>query len=138
MKISKLRVGKGHSKPRDPKDPSSEWLKEFYEIEIEIDLASELEPARQNALKLIDSWLSRKPIAREVKVEKPLTLNELASKLSELAQYVDVKEEADHFILTPKYFLDPDRWQEVTRVIRELNGDWQPAGKDSKWVIPKK
>ena len=57
-KVTKLVVGKGRTtRPSEQK----EWLKEYYELEIELGDSSELEIAKANATGLIDGWLSKIP-----------------------------------------------------------------------------
>lgn len=55
-KITKLTVGKGKTTRRSEQE---EWLKEYYELEIELNDPSELEVAKANATGVIDGWLSQ-------------------------------------------------------------------------------
>lgn len=62
LKVVKVRVGKGRtSRPSE----AEEWLKEYYELEIEIGDDKELPVARDFALTQIDSWLAQAPTAPE-------------------------------------------------------------------------
>jgi len=54
---TKLVVGKG----RTTRPSEEEWLKEYYELEIELIDPSELEIAKANALGVLDGWLSGRP-----------------------------------------------------------------------------
>lgn len=59
-RITKLVVGKGRT--RRPSE-AEEWLKEYFEVEVQIDDESEIEVARAQALGMIDGWLSIKTVA---------------------------------------------------------------------------
>ena len=59
-KVTKLVVGKGRTtRPSE----QEEWLKEYYQLEIELGDSSELEIAKANALGVLDGWLSKTPSA---------------------------------------------------------------------------
>lgn len=60
MKVTKLVVGKGRTaRPSE----QEQWIKEFYQLEIELADDKELEDARAYGLSLIDNWLSEAPTA---------------------------------------------------------------------------
>lgn len=60
MKVVKIRVGKGRTtRPGE----AEEWVKEYYELEMEIEDDQELPVARDFALSQIDSWLTEAPTA---------------------------------------------------------------------------
>ena len=62
VRVAKVRVGKGRtSRPSQ----AEEWVKEYYEIELEIGDDKELPVARDFALAQIDSWLAQAPTAPE-------------------------------------------------------------------------
>jgi hypothetical protein len=57
-RVTKLVVGKGRTtRPGE----QEEWVREYYELEIELADPSDLETARANALGTIDAWLAGKP-----------------------------------------------------------------------------
>lgn len=57
-KVTKLVVGKGRTTRVSQQE---EWMKEYYELEIELSDPNELEVAKANATGLIDGWLSQIP-----------------------------------------------------------------------------
>jgi len=58
MKVSKIVIGKGRtSRPSE----AEEWIREYYELEIEVADNKEIPVARDYALSLIDSWLAKPP-----------------------------------------------------------------------------
>jgi len=62
MKVVKVRVGRGRtSRPSE----AEEWVREYYELEIEITDDKEIPIARDYALSLIDQWLAQLPTAPE-------------------------------------------------------------------------
>ena len=75
MKAERIRVGKGRTIRLGQQE---EWMKEYYEIEIAVEDAGELETARANALGTIDAWLSEAVRAETVRAAIPkLDLGEL-------------------------------------------------------------
>ena len=62
MRIVKVVVGRGRtSRPSE----AEEWVREYYELEIEITDDKEISVARDYALSLIDQWLAQPPTAPE-------------------------------------------------------------------------
>ena len=58
MKVTRVVVGKGRTnRPSD----AEEWLREYYEIEIQVESDREIPDARKWAMSLIDKWLSEAP-----------------------------------------------------------------------------
>jgi len=54
VKATRVVVGKGRtSRPSE----EEEWIREYYEVEVEVDSEKELSAAREWALNLIDGWL---------------------------------------------------------------------------------
>lgn len=64
-RVKKLTVGKGKTISREE---NGEWIKEYYEVELDIPDESELSIARENALALLNEWLN---IAEKHEPEKP-------------------------------------------------------------------
>lgn len=62
-RITKLTVGKGRT--REATDGKA-WVREYYELEVAVDDASDVEVTRANALGLIDGWLSKTNRAQKV------------------------------------------------------------------------
>jgi hypothetical protein len=73
-KIIRLVVAKGKSSPANPKDPSSSWLKKWYEIEIKFPAEGATEEMLQeNRLRgemLIDGWLEEAPHIPKLDIAK--------------------------------------------------------------------
>ena len=70
-KVTKLVVGKGRTtRPSE----QEEWLKEYYELEIELGSPSDLEVAKANALGVLDGWLSKPSGTRPTEQKEALKI----------------------------------------------------------------
>ncbi len=75
MKVNRLVVGKG--KTSRPSADFEEWTREYYEVEVLIEDASELETAKANLTGLLDSWLTQGRAPAPVKPLPQLDPDEL-------------------------------------------------------------
>ena len=57
MPISRVVVGKGRSRPIDPRDPGSEWEKTWYQVEAEIGPGEVAERVKDELEHMIGEWL---------------------------------------------------------------------------------
>ena len=73
-RITKLRVGKGKTTGNEKQ---TQWIKHYFEIEIELGDPPDVEVAKANALGLIDGWLSKTPAPLEAKAELELSKDQL-------------------------------------------------------------
>jgi len=76
MEIKKLVVGKGRT---TKSGDAEEWQRAYYEVEVLVDDATELEVTKANLVGLIDGWLSAtKPASTPAKIPQ-LNYDELAN-----------------------------------------------------------
>lgn len=139
MKVSRISVGKGRTtRPSD----SEEWLREYYELEMEISDDKEVPSARDWASTQIDSWLSElepKPKAEAERKAPKEILADVESKFpDDLRQLLTFDEDKDFILIKPKQYLGSDNFSKVAAIARNLDGMYISAGPDSHFKISKK
>ena len=50
---------------------------------------------------------------------------------------LNFEEKEEYIIIKPRQFLGADNFAKIASVVRELNGDYISAGKDSHFRVPK-
>jgi hypothetical protein len=96
FKVSKIVVGKGKTTTNEKQ---SEWIKQYYEVEVLIEDESQIELARGSVETLLDSWLSGKSIVEEPKLKGSTKLPFDALKI----QWQDRENEKGKFQVSEDY-----------------------------------
>jgi len=74
-------------------------------------------------------------IKTEPKVDEPLTIDAVKSAISKWADCVDVVEQDNAIVITPKGYLGRDVWQEINDALKPFEAEWISAKKESRWII---
>ena len=77
------------------------------------------------------------PEQQTVSTDKIVKLKEkLGPELADMLEY-DVSSSSNFIVVKPKKFLGTENFKIVCAKVKELGGDYIPAGKDSRWQLPK-
>ena len=90
-----------------------------------------------------DIEITVKP-SEEVRVEPPapsqpwITVESVSADLSPYIDDLDIAEDEENIVVMPKRYLGRKRFSEIAELMRELGGNYVSAGKESKFLIPKR
>jgi hypothetical protein len=81
-----------------------------------------------------------KPLEIAIAKTKSLTdtrtlIDQVKRVLGKTLNNVDVAEENETVIITPKGFLGRELWQQINDALKQFEPEWVSAGKESRWVI---
>jgi hypothetical protein len=136
-KVTKLVIGKG----KTTGDEKTGWIKRYYEVEISIEDEHDIEVVKANAEGLIDGWLG-KPVEAKPKPQEPTGKPEAPMQIEqcfpkELAVLLNFEDQGNWIRVSPKQFLGSDNFARVLAIVKELQGEYISAGKNSHFKIPK-
>jgi hypothetical protein len=137
-KVTKLVIGKGKTTGNEK---TNEWIKRYYEVEVSIADEHDIEIVKANVEGLIDGWLG-KPVEAKPKPQEPKEKPEAPLEIEqcfpmELAEFLNFEDKGTHIEISPKQFLGSDNFARVLTIVKELQGEYVSAGKNSHFKIPK-
>jgi len=71
----------------------------------------------------------------ETKTETTVTINDISLALNEWADCIDIVEQDNAIVITPKGYLGKDVWAEINNSLKPFNAEWISAKKESRWMI---
>ena len=74
-------------------------------------------------------------IKPESKTEQTVTVDTVRSAISEWDDCVDIVEQDNAVVVTPKGYLGKEVWQQINDALKPFNPEWISAKKESRWVI---
>lgn len=83
---------------------------------------------------------SATPIEEAPTIPAPprITVESVRSRLSEHIEELEVSEEVEGIVVRPRSYLGRDKFASIAVIIKELGGSYISAGKESRFLIPKK
>jgi len=67
-----------------------------------------------------------------------ITVESVSADLSPFIDDLDITEDEENIVVMPKRYLGRKRFSEIAELMRELGGNYVSAGKESKFLIPKR
>ena len=74
----------------------------------------------------------------EPKAPPLITLESVNKELSSYLDELEIKEEPENIVIMLKRFLEKEKFAFLASLIRELGGSYISAGRESRFIIPKK
>jgi len=74
-------------------------------------------------------------IKLESRTEQTVTIDTVKSAINKWADCVDMIEQNNTVVVTPKGYLGKEVWQQINDALKPFNPEWISAKKESRWMI---
>jgi hypothetical protein len=118
-KITRLTVGKGRTRETDN---GKAWVREYYELEVTVDDATDVEVGRANALGLIDGWLSPHSTTPKAIMEATPTKQPTLEEIQSLRSEERVSEKGKYQLITKIINKDNPEFEKLQSYLKKNRG----------------